>query len=56
MKNKTLKKSTKKDLQVLVKKYNVTKSGTNKQVAKRLIEIRGNLIKKKDLKIINQFL
>ena len=57
-KNKTLKnKATKKDLQILVKKYNVTKSGTNKEIAKRLMKLRNHVIKnKKDKKIIQQFL
>ena len=57
-KNKTIKnKPTKEDLQILVKKYEVTKSGSNKEVAERLIRVRGSLIKNKtDRKIIEQFL
>ena len=57
-KNKTLKnKATKEDLQLLVKKYGVTKSGSNKAVAERLVEVAGHDIKNKtDKKIINQFL
>jgi hypothetical protein len=57
-KNKTLKnKATKKDLQILVKKYEVTKSGSNKELAERLVKLRGQLIKNKtDRKIIEQFL
>ena len=57
-KNKTLKnKPTKKDLQILVKKYEVTKSGSNLQVAERLAKVKGHIIKKKaDIKIIEHFL
>jgi len=57
-KNKTIKnKATKKDLQVLVKKYKVTKSGSNKEVAERLVRLNGPFIKNKtDRKIIEQFL
>ena len=56
--NKTLKnKATKEDLQMLVKKYEVTKSGSNRKVANRLVEVKGFLIKNKtDRKIIEQFL
>ena len=51
------KKATKKDLQVLVKKYKVTKSGSNKEVAERLVRLNGPFIKNKtDRKIIEQFL
>jgi hypothetical protein len=57
-KNKTLKnKATKEDLQKLAKKYEVTKSGSNQEVADRLVRLRGNFIKNKmDRKIIEQFL
>ena len=57
-KNKTLKnKATKEDLQRLVKKYEVTKSGSNREVAERLVKLRGHIIKNKtDRKIIEQFL
>ena len=57
-KNKTLKnKATKEDLQRLVKKYEVTKSGSNREVAERLVQVKGFLIKNKtDRKIIEQFL
>ena len=58
-KNKTQKNkpATSKDLQMLVKKYSIAKSGSNKQVAQNLMRVRGHLIKNKsDLKIINQFL
>jgi hypothetical protein len=57
-KNKTLKnKATKEDLQKLTKKYEVTKSGSNQEVAYRLVRLRGNFIKNKmDRKIIEQFL
>ena len=57
-KNKTVKsKATKKDLQMLVKKYEVTKSGSNRQVAERLVRVKGSFIKNKtDRKIIEHFL
>lgn len=57
-KNKTLKnKASKKDLLMLVKKYNLTKSGTNREIAERLMKLRGHVIKNKtDKKIIEQFL
>ena len=57
-KNKTLKnKATKEDLQRLVKKYEVTKSGSNREVAERLVKVKGFLIKNKtDRKIIEKFL
>lgn len=57
-KNKTIKgKATSKDLQMLVKKYEVTKSGSNSEIAERLVNLRGPFIKNKtDRKIIEQFL
>lgn len=57
-KNKTQKnKATKKDLQMLATKYTVTKDGSSKQIAERLMNLRGYLIKNKtDKKIIDQFL
>ena len=57
-KNKTLKnKATSDDLQMLVKKYEVTKSGSNSEIAERLVNLRGAFIKNKtDRKIIEQFL
>ena len=57
-KNKTLKnKATSEDLQLLVKKYEVTKSGSNSEIAERLVNLRGPFIKNKtDRKIIEQFL
>ena len=56
-KNKTLKnKATRKQLQMLVKKYQVTKSGSNQEIADRLVRLRGNYINKKDKQIIEQFL
>lgn len=57
-KNKTIKReATKKDLQALVKKYEVTKSGSNREVAERLVKVKGRLIKNKtDRKIIEHFL
>ena len=56
--NKTKKnKTTKKDLQLLAKKYRVTKSGTNKEIAQRLISLRKNFIKNEtDKKILEEFL
>jgi hypothetical protein len=57
-KNKTLKnKATNEDLQRLVKKYKVTKSGSNREVAEQLVKLRAHVIKNKtDKKIIEQFL
>jgi len=57
-KNKTLKnKATNEDLQRVVKKYKVTKSGSNREVAERLVKLRAHVIKNKtDKKIIEQFL
>jgi hypothetical protein len=63
-KNKTLKKkassnnkATSEDLQMLVKKYEVTKSGSSREIAERLVNLRGAFIKNKtDRKIIEQFL
>jgi hypothetical protein len=57
-KNKTRKKtSSKADLQTLAKKYEVTKSGSNEEIAERLVRLRGHFVKnKKDRKIIEQFL
>ena len=57
-KNKTIKnKATSEDLQMLVKKYEVTKSGSNSEIAERLVNLRGAFIKNKtDRKIIEQFL
>ena len=50
-------KVTSEKLQILVKKYNVTKSGSNKEIAHRLVSLRGHYIKNKtDRKIIEQFL
>ncbi len=55
--NKTKKTPTKQDLQMLVKKYGVTKSGSNKQVAQRIMKIRSHLIKNKtDIKILSHFM
>jgi len=57
-KNKTLKnKKTKEDLQILVKKYEISKSGSNRKIAENLVRLRGPYIKNKtDRKIIEQFL
>ena len=42
---------------ILVKKYEVTKSGSNLQIAERLAKVKGHIIKKKaDIKIIEHFL
>ena len=50
-------KATRKDLQILVKKYKVTKSGSNKEVAERLVRLQAPFIKnKRDKQIIEQFL
>ena len=56
--NKTLKnKATRKDLQILIKKYKVTKSGSNSEIAERLVRLNAPFIKNKtDKKIIEQFL
>jgi hypothetical protein len=56
-KNKTFKNASKKDLQMLAKKYSVTKSGSNRELAERLVQVKGFVIKnKRDRKIIEQFL
>jgi len=57
-KNKTRKsKATPQDLQMLAKKYLVSKSGSTNQIANRLVELRGAAIKsKKERSIIEQFL
>jgi len=44
------KKLTLKEIQNIAKRYNVTKSGTKKQVAHRIINLRKNRLKKKDEK------
>ncbi len=63
IKNKTRKNTTSKttattsDLQMLANKYEVTKSGSNQEIANRLVRLRGHYIKnKKDRKIIEHFL
>jgi hypothetical protein len=56
-KTKNVNKITRKDLQILVKKYEVTKSGTNKEIAERLMNLRSHIIQNKtDLKIIQHFI
>lgn len=57
-KNKTLKNNiSKKELQMLAKKYSVTKSGSNRELAVRLVRVKGFVIKnKRDRKIIEHFL
>ncbi len=56
--NKTLKNNaSNKDLQMLAKKYSVTKSGSNRELAERLVRVKGFVIKnKRDRKIIEHFL
>jgi hypothetical protein len=55
--NKTRKSATSNDLQMLAKKYLVSKSGSTNQIANRLVELRGATIKsKKERSIIEQFL
>ncbi len=56
--NKTFKNNaSKKDLQMLAKKYSVTKSGSNRELAERLVQVKGFVIKnKRDRKIIEHFL
>jgi len=50
-------KATSKDLQKLANKYIVSPSGSNKELAHRLVELRGASVKnKKDKGIIEQFL
>jgi len=56
-KNKTRKSATSNDLQMLAKKYLVSKSGSTTQIANRLVELRGAAIKnKRERSIIEQFL
>jgi ankyrin repeat protein len=55
-KRKSLTKLTKVDLQKLVKKYVVTKSGSNREVAKRLLDLRNHIMYKSDLKRLEDFL
>lgn len=47
---------TLKQLKQLCKKYNLTSSGTKKQLGKRLYNLRSDIMSKKDLKIIKDFL
>ena len=55
--NKTRKSATSNDLQMLAKKYLVSKSGSTNQIANRLVELRGATIKsKKERSIIEQFI
>jgi len=57
LKNKAKSKATPQDLQMLAKKYLVSKSGSTNQIANRLVELRGAAIKsKKERSIIEQFL
>jgi hypothetical protein len=58
-KNKTMKKTKKTsvaDLKKLAIKYKVTKSGTKKEVATRIEKLRGYLLNKTDLKMIEPYL
>jgi hypothetical protein len=59
LKNKATKaaKATSKEIQMLAKKYMVSPSGSNKELAHRLVELRGaSVTNKKDKHIIEQFL
>jgi len=57
LKNKAKNKATSNDLQMLAKKYLVSKSGSTNQIANRLVELRGAAIKnKRERSIIEQFL
>lgn len=47
---------TLKQLKALCKKYNLTISGTKKQLGKRLYNLRSDTMSKKDLKIVKDFL
>ena len=56
LKNKAAK-ATSKDIQMLAKKYMVSPSGSTKELAHRLVELRGaSVTNKKDKRIIEQFL
>jgi hypothetical protein len=56
LKNKAAK-ATSKEIQMLAKKYLVSPSGSNKELAHRLVELRGaSITNKKDKRIIEQFL
>jgi len=49
--------ATSKDIQMLAKKYMVSPSGSTKELAHRLVELRGaSVTNKKDKRIIEQFL
>lgn len=57
LKNKANSKAKSNDLQMLAKKYLVSKSGSTNQIANRLVELRGAAIKnKRERSIIEQFL
>ena len=47
---------TVKQLKALCKKYKLTTSGTKKQLAKRLYNLRSDTMSKKDLKIVKDLL
>lgn len=51
-----VKKLSMKDLQKLLEKYNITKSGSKKEVALRLWKIRSHIMSLSDLKLIEDFL
>jgi hypothetical protein len=56
LKNKAAK-ATSKEIQMLAKKYMVSPSGSTKELAHRLVELRGaSITNKKDKRIIEQFL
>jgi hypothetical protein len=55
-KRKVIKSKIARFLQKLVKKYIVTKSGSNRELAKRLLSLRSHIMYKKDLKKVEDFL
>lgn len=58
--NKTLKRKRKtltmKDLQRMADHYNITKSGSKKELAERILRIREHLMSTKDKKALNDYL
>jgi hypothetical protein len=60
--NKTLKRKRKrktltmKDLQRMADHYNITKSGSKKELAERILRIREHLMSTKDKKALNNYL
>jgi hypothetical protein len=47
---------TMKELQVLLEKYNLTRSGSKTQVAKRIYSLRSLYLSEKDRKMLEEFL